>query len=55
METNVRPLRATSHTRLRALDNYTSSTLVGGRARAGPGLLHIMLEGLTKYVNVRCM
>jgi hypothetical protein len=38
-------LRATSHTRLRACDQYTSSTLIGGEAGAGPSSLHTMLEG----------
>ena len=31
--------RATSHTRLRARDHYTSSTLIGGKGRASPSLL----------------
>jgi hypothetical protein len=44
-------LRATSHTRLRALDHYTSSTLIGGKDGAGPPSLHTMLEGPTEYVN----
>ena len=48
--------RATSHTRLRARDQYTSSTLIGGKGGAGPSsLLHTMLEGLTEYVNARWM
>ena len=33
-------LRATSHTRLRARDQSTSSTLIGGKGRARPSLLH---------------
>ena len=33
-------LRATSHTRLRAHDHYTSSTLIGGKSGAGPSSLH---------------
>ena len=44
-------LRATSHTRLRARDHYTSSTPVGGKGGAGPSSLHTMLEGPTEYVN----
>ena len=32
-------LRATSHTRLRACDHYTSSTLIGGKGGAGPSSL----------------
>ena len=46
-------LRATSHTKLRARDHYTSSTLIGGKGRVGPSLLHTMLEGPTEYVNAR--
>ena len=39
-------LRATSNTRLRARDHYTSSTLIGGKAGPGPSsLLHTTLEG----------
>ena len=48
-------LRATSHTRLRAHDHCTSSTLIGGEGRAGPSLLHMTLEGPTEYVNPRWM
>jgi hypothetical protein len=48
-------LRATSHTRLRARDHYTSSTLIGGKGRAGPSSLHIVLEGPMEYVNARRM
>jgi hypothetical protein len=48
-------LWATSHTRLRACDHYTSSTLIGGKGRAGPSLLHTMLEGPTEYANARRM
>ena len=36
---------ATSHTRLRARDHCTSSTLIGGKGGARPSSLHIMLEG----------
>ena len=32
-------LRATSHTRLRARDHYTSSTLIGGKGGATPSSL----------------
>ena len=45
-------LRATSHTRLRARDPYTSSTLIGGKGGAGPSLFH---KGPTEYVNARWM
>ena len=48
-------LRATSHMRLRALDHYTSSTLIGGKGGAGPSSLHTTLEGPTEYVNARWM
>jgi len=48
-------LRATSHTRLRARDHYTSSTLIGGKGSAGPSSLHTTLEGLTEYVTARWM
>ena len=48
--------RATSYSRLRALDHYTSSTLIGGKGAAGPSsLLHTTLEGPTEYVNARSM
>jgi hypothetical protein len=46
-------LRVTSHTRLRARDHYTSSTLIGGKGGAGPNSLHTTLEGPTEYVNAR--
>ena len=46
-------LRATSHTRLRACDHYTSSTLIGGKGGASPFSLHTMLEGPTEDVNAR--
>ena len=48
-------LRATSHKRLRALDHYTSSTLIGGKGGAGPSSLHTTLEGPMEYVNARWM
>ena len=38
-------LRATSHTRLRARDQITPSTLIGGKGGAGPSSLHTTLEG----------
>ena len=44
-------LRATSQTRLRARDQYTSSTLIGGKGGAGSNSLHTMLEGSTEYVS----
>ena len=48
-------IRATSHTRLRARDHYTSSTLNGGKGGAGPSSLHTALEGSMEYVNARWM
>ena len=48
-------IRATSHTRPRARDQYTSSTLIGGKGGAGPSSLHTRLEGPTEYVNARWM
>ena len=45
--------RATSHTRLRARDHYSSSTLVGGKGGAGPTSLHTSLKGPMEYVNAR--
>ena len=38
-------LKATSHTRPRARDHYTSSTLIGGEGWAGATLVHTTLEG----------
>jgi len=46
-------LRATSHMRLRACEQYTLSTLIGGKGGAGPSSLHTTLEGPTEYVNAR--
>ena len=46
-------LRASSQTRLRARDHYTSSILIGGKGGAGPSSLHTTLEGPTEYVNAR--
>jgi hypothetical protein len=40
----VLSLRATSLTRLRARDHYTSSTLIGGNGGSGPSLFHTTLE-----------
>ena len=48
-----RILRATSHTRLRAHDHSTSSTLMGEKCGAGPSSLHTTLEGPTEYVSAR--
>ena len=50
-----RAIRATSHTRLRAHDHSTLSTLIGGKGGAGPSSLRTMLEGPTEYVNVTWM
>ena len=47
--------KATSHTRLRARERYTSSTLIGGKGGASPSSLHTAFEGPTKYVNARWM
>ena len=48
-------VRATSDTRLRAHDHYTSRTLIGGNGGAGSSSLHTMLEEPTEYVNARWM
>ena len=48
-------VRVTSHTKLRARDQYTSSTLIGEKGGFGPSSLHTMLEGLPEYVNARCI
>ena len=48
-------VRATSHTRLRARDHYTSITLIGGKGGASPSSLHTPLEGRMEYVNARWM
>jgi hypothetical protein len=48
-------VRATSHTRLRARDRYTLSTLIGGKGGAGPSLLHTTFERPTEYVKARWM
>ena len=42
---------ATSHTRLRAREHCTSSTLIGGKGGAGPNSLHTALEGPTEYIS----
>ena len=55
MVTLVTIFRATSHTRLRARDYYTSTTLIGGKRRAGSSLLRTMLEGPMENVNARWM
>ena len=44
-------LRATSHTRLRARNHYTSSTLIGGKGGVGPSSLRTTLEGPTEYIT----
>ena len=43
----------TSHTRLRAHDHYTLSTLIGGKGIAGPSSLYTMLEGPAECANAR--
>ena len=52
---NNNNMRATLHTKLRARDHYTSSTLIGGKGGAGPSSLHTRLEGPMEYVNARWM
>ena len=47
--------KATSHTRMRARDHYTSRNLIGGKGGADPSLLHTTLEGPTEYMNARWM
>ena len=52
-------IRATSHTRLRARDHYTPSTLIGEKGGAAPSSLHTTLEGPTEWVceckmDVKC-
>jgi hypothetical protein len=37
--------------KLRARDQYTSSTLIGGKGGAGLTSLRTMLEGLTEYIS----
>ena len=49
---DVWELRPASHTRLRAHDHCTSSTLIGGKGWAGPSSLHTTLEGPTECVCV---
>jgi hypothetical protein len=42
-------MRTTSHARLRARNNYyTSSALIGGKGGAGPSSLYTTLEGPTE-------
>ena len=41
--------------RLRAHDQSTSSTLIGGKGGSGPSLLHTTLEGPIEYMNARWM
>jgi hypothetical protein len=48
---NTLTVRATSHTRLKARDHYTSSTLIGGKGGAGPSSLHTTFEGPTEYIS----
>jgi hypothetical protein len=51
---NLGPLR-TRVTGLRAPDQYTSNTLIGGKGGDGPSSLHTMLEGPIEYVKARWM
>ena len=55
LSSNLLRTRATLHTRLRARDHYTPNTLIGGKGKAGPSLLHTMLNGPTENVNARWM
>ena len=49
-------VRATSHTRLRARNHYTSSTVIGGKGGAGPSPLPtVPLRDQQKYVNAGWM
>jgi hypothetical protein len=49
-------LTATSHTRPRTHDHYTSSTLIGGkRGSRSKFTLHTTLKGPTEYLNARRM
>ena len=51
-------IRATSHTRPRVRDHYTSSTLIGGEGRAGPSSHYFTLrlrDHRSEYVNARWM
>ena len=48
-------LRATSHTRLKDHDHYTSRTLIVGKGGVGPSSLRTTLEGPTEHVNARWM
>ena len=41
------------HTRLRARDHYTSSTLIGGKGGAGPSSPHTTLEGPTELCGCK--
>ena len=50
-QTTLIGVKATSHMRLRACDQYTSSTLIGVKAGAGPSSLHTTLKGPTEYVS----
>jgi hypothetical protein len=47
-------LRATSLTRLRARDHYTSSTLIGGTAGAGPSSLHTTRDHRSMWMQDGC-
>ena len=40
-----------THTRRRARDHYTSSTLIGGKSEAGPSSLHTRLEGPMECIS----
>ena len=46
-------MRATSHMRPRAHDQYTLSTLICGKGGAGPSSLHTMLGGPTKVCECK--
>ena len=48
LHANIPGKQDTSHTRLRAHDQCTSSTLISGKGRASPSSLHTTFEGPTE-------
>ena len=55
LKTSILNIVANSHTRLRAHDHCTLSTLIGEKGGAGPSSLDTMLQGPLEYVNARWM
>ena len=47
-------LRATLHTRLRARDHYTPSTLIGGEGEASPSSLEGLTNGVCMWMQGGC-